>query len=75
MLRIPQSLIITGGSPSDPLVLYPGHLSEESYSSAEMQSMYSAAPDNSEKKQWTIETNGERERERERERESMRNPY
>ena len=34
---------ITGASPSDCLVSYPGHLLGESYSSAEMQSMNSAA--------------------------------
>ena len=45
-LRIPQSSSITGNSPSDCLVSYLGHLLEESYSSAEMQSVYSAAPNN-----------------------------
>ena len=36
----------TGASPSDCLVSYPGHLLEESYLSAEMQSVYSTAPAN-----------------------------
>ena len=44
VLRIPQSSRITGASPSDCLMLYLGHLFGESYSSAEMQSVYSAAP-------------------------------
>ena len=41
---IPQSSSINGDSPSDCLVSYPGHSSGESYSFAEMQSVYSAAP-------------------------------
>ena len=41
---IPQSSSITGASPSDCLVSYPGHSLEQSYPSAEMQSMYFAAP-------------------------------
>ena len=44
ILRIPQSSSITGTSPSDCLVLYPGHSLGESYPSAEMQSVYSTAP-------------------------------
>ena len=44
LLRIPQSSIITGTSPSDCLVSYPGHLWGGSYSSAEVQSIYSTAP-------------------------------
>ena len=43
VLRIPQSSSITGTSPSDCLVSYPGHLLGESYSSAEMQLVYSTA--------------------------------
>ena len=42
--HIPQRSSITGASPSDCLVLYPGHLLEESYPSAEMQSVYSTVP-------------------------------
>ena len=44
VLRIPQSSSITGPSPSDSFVSYPGQSLGKSYSSAEMQSMYSAAP-------------------------------
>ena len=44
VLRIPQSFSIIGASPSDCLVSYPGHTFGKSYSSAEMQSLYSAAP-------------------------------
>ena len=44
LLSIPQSASITGTSPSGCLVLYPGHLLEESYLSAEIQSVYSTAP-------------------------------
>ena len=40
LLRIPQRSSITGNSPLDRLIPYPG----ESYLSAEMQSVYSAAP-------------------------------
>ena len=43
ILRIAQSSSIAGAS-SDCLVLYPGHSLEESYPSAEMQSVYSTAP-------------------------------
>ena len=43
VLHIPQSSRIIEASPSDCLVSYPGHALGESYSSAEMQSMYSAA--------------------------------
>ena len=43
VLHIPQSSSISGASPSNCLVSYPGHLLEEFHSSAEMQSMYSAA--------------------------------
>ena len=42
VLSIPQSSNITGASLSDCLVSYPGHLLEESYTFAEMKSMYSA---------------------------------
>ena len=42
VLCIPQSSSITEASPSDCLVSYPGHL-EESYTSTEMQLVYSAA--------------------------------
>ena len=45
--RIPQSSSITGASPSDCLMSYTGHSLEESYSSAEKQSVYSTAPVNS----------------------------
>ena len=44
VLHIPQSLSITGTSSSDSLMLYPGHLLRESYSSAEKKSVYSTAP-------------------------------
>ena len=45
VLRIPKSSSITGASPSNWLMLYPGYLfGRRSYSSAEMQSMYSTAP-------------------------------
>ena len=44
VLRISQSYTITRASPSDCLVPYPGHSLGKSYPSAEMQSMYSAAP-------------------------------
>ena len=44
MLRIPQNPSITGTSPSDCLVSYPGHsLGDGSYPSAEVQSVYSTA--------------------------------
>ena len=43
VLRILQSSSITGASPSDCLVSYPRHSLVESYPSAEMQSVYSAA--------------------------------
>ena len=43
VLRIPQSSSITGTSPSDCLVSYPGH-SSGGYPSAEVQSVYSTAP-------------------------------
>ena len=44
MLCIPQSSSITGTSPSDNLVLYPGHsLEVGSYSPAEVQLVYSTA--------------------------------
>ena len=44
---IPQSSGITGTSLSDYLMSYPGYsLGEVSYSSAEMQSVYSRAPTN-----------------------------
>ena len=44
VLRIPQSSGVTGASPSDCLELNPGHSLMESYLSADMQSVYSAAP-------------------------------
>ena len=44
ILGIPQSSSITGASPSDRFVSYPGHSLGESYPSAEMQSVYSTAP-------------------------------
>ena len=44
VLRIPQSSRITGTLTSDCLVSYLGHSLEKSYPSAEMQSVYSAAP-------------------------------
>ena len=40
VLHIPQSSSITGASPSDCLVSYPGHSLEESYPSAEIHSVY-----------------------------------
>ena len=43
LLRIPQSFSITGPSPSDCLVSYPGW---GTYPSAEKQSVYSIAPTN-----------------------------
>ena len=43
VLHIPQSSSITGASSTDGLVSYPEHSSGKSYSSAEMQSVYSAA--------------------------------
>ena len=46
VLRISQSSSITGASPSNYLVLYPGHSSGESYPSTEIQLVYSAAPAN-----------------------------
>ena len=44
VLNIPQSSCITVTSPSDCLVSYPGHSLEESYPSAEKQSVYFTAP-------------------------------
>ena len=44
MLHIPQIFRITGKSPSDCLVSYTEHSFEGSYSSAEVQSVYSTAP-------------------------------
>ena len=44
VLCIPESSSITGATPSDSLVFYPGHLFEGFYRSVEMQSVYSAAP-------------------------------
>ena len=44
VLRIPQNSSITGTSPSDCSVSYPGHSLGESYSSVEMHSVYSTAP-------------------------------
>ena len=42
-LSIPQSFSITGASPSDCLMSYPGHSLSGGYSSAEVQSLYSTA--------------------------------
>ena len=44
-LSIPPNPGITGASPSYYLVSYPGHSLRVSYPSAEMQSVYSVAPD------------------------------
>ena len=44
VLRIPQSSSITGTSPSDYLVSYPGHSLKGSYPIAEVQLVYSTAP-------------------------------
>ena len=44
VLCIPQSFSITGASPLDRFVSYPGHSLGMFYPSAEMQSVYSAAP-------------------------------
>ena len=44
VLCIPQSPSITGTSPSDCLVLYPGHFLGGLTHSAEVQSVYSTAP-------------------------------
>ena len=44
ILRIAQSFSIAGASQSDGLVSYPGHSLEESYPSAEIQSVNSATP-------------------------------
>ena len=44
VLRIPQSSSITGTSPSDCLMPYPGHLLGWSYPSAAVQLVYSTAP-------------------------------
>ena len=41
---LPQSSSITEASPTDCLVSYLGYSQEESYSSAEMQSVYSTTP-------------------------------
>ena len=43
-VSIPQNSCITGASPSDCLVSYPGYSFGESYFSAEMQSVYSTFP-------------------------------
>ena len=43
LLHIPQSFSITGISPSDCLVSYPGHSLRGCYRSAEVQSVYSTA--------------------------------
>ena len=50
VLRISQSYSITGTSPSDCLVSYPGRSLGESYPSAEKQVVYSTAPAD-----WAIE--------------------
>ena len=44
VLRIPQSSSITGTSPSDCLVSYPGHWLRGSYPTAEKKSVYSKSP-------------------------------
>ena len=44
VLHITQSFKITGGSPSVCFMSYTGHTLGESYPSAGMQSVYSAAP-------------------------------
>ena len=44
ILHNPQSSCITGASPSDCFTSYSVHSLEESYPSAEMQSVYSSAP-------------------------------
>ena len=46
VLHIPQSFSITRASPSDCLLSYARHLLGESYPTAKMQSVYSAAPVN-----------------------------
>ena len=46
VLHIPQSSSITGASPSVCLVSYAGHSLEGSFSSAEIQLVYSTAPVN-----------------------------
>ena len=46
VLCIPQSSNITGTSPSDCLVSYPGHTLVGSYPSEEVQSVYSTTPAN-----------------------------
>ena len=46
VIRIPQSPSVTGASPSDCLVSYPGHTLGKSYPSAEKQLVYSTAPAN-----------------------------
>ena len=43
-VSIPQSSSITGASSSGCLVSYPGHSLEDSYPSAELQSVYSTTP-------------------------------
>ena len=55
LLRIPQSLNVTGASPIDYLVSYPEHSLVESHHSAEMQSVYSTSPTEIDKKHvWTV---------------------
>ena len=44
VLHIPQNSSITGASPSDCLMSYPGHSLGESYFSAKMQLVYFTAP-------------------------------
>ena len=44
LFHVPKSSSITGTSPSDCLVSYPGHSLVESYPSAEMQLVYLTAP-------------------------------
>ena len=54
VLCIHQSASITGTSPSDCLVSYPGYSLGESYPSEKMQSVYSTALANWAKKGWNI---------------------
>ena len=54
VFRIPQTFCITGVSPSDCLVSYPGHsLGVGSYRSVKKQSVYSTAPANWDDNYWS----------------------
>ena len=57
VLHIAQSSNITGASPSDCLVLYPGHLLGEFYPSTEMKLVYSASPADWATLEWGVEIN------------------